>query len=151
MQPAALKMILERAMEKRRLATEGGRYAQSPPDVTGASAAMKEVGYLLDQVAPTSATVLLTGESGTGKEVAARAIHRLSPRAQGPFFALNCAAMPEGLMESELFGHEKGAFTGAAERRAGCFELAAGGTLLLDEIGDMAVNTQAKQIGRAHV
>ena len=143
-QPAALKMILERAMEKRQLATEGGRYGQSPPDVTGASAAMKEVWYLLGQVAPTRATVLITGESGTGKEVAARAIHRLSTRAQGPFFALNCAAMPEGLMESELFGHEKGAFTGAAERRAGCFELATGGTLLLDEIGDMAVNTQAK-------
>ena len=149
-QPPALKMILERAMEKRHLTAEGASSAQNVagpktlPDVVGESPAMKEVFYLLDQVAPTSATVLISGESGTGKEIVALAIHRLSPRRDGPFFALNCAAMPEALMESELFGHEKGAFTGAAERRAGCFELAQGGTLLLDEIGDMPVNTQAK-------
>jgi transcriptional regulator with PAS, ATPase and Fis domain len=105
---------------------------------------MQEIFHLLQQAAPTKATILITGESGTGKELTARAIHELSPRRAGPFFAVNCAAMPESLMESELFGHEKGAFTGAVERRAGCFELARGGTLLLDEIGDMPMNTQAK-------
>ena len=99
---------------------------------------------MLQQAAPTKATILITGESGTGKEIVARAIHQISPRRSGPFFAVNCAAMPESLIESELFGHEKGAFTGAVERRAGCFELARGGTLLLDEIGDMPMNTQAK-------
>jgi transcriptional regulator with PAS, ATPase and Fis domain len=88
--------------------------------------------------------VLITGETGAGKEVVARALHRLSPRSNGPFVAINCSAIPESLMESEIFGHEKGAFTGAAERRLGCFELADGGTLLLDEIGEMPMPTQAK-------
>jgi transcriptional regulator with PAS, ATPase and Fis domain len=99
---------------------------------------------MIRQVAPSKAAVLVTGESGTGKELVARAIHHLSPRRNGPFVAINCAAMPETLMESELFGHEKGAFTGAVERRAGCFELAQHGTLLLDELAEMPVGTQAK-------
>jgi transcriptional regulator with PAS, ATPase and Fis domain len=88
--------------------------------------------------------VLITGETGSGKEIVARTIHKLSPRAGGPFVAINCSAIPETLMESEIFGHERGAFTGAAERRIGCFELADGGTLLLDEIGEMPAPTQAK-------
>jgi DNA-binding NtrC family response regulator len=149
-QTTALKMILERAIEKRRLANHAGRLERELAsrgmvgDLNGESPAMQEVFHMLQQAAPTTATILITGESGTGKELTARAIHELSPRRAGPFFAVNCAAMPESLMESELFGHEKGAFTGAVERRAGCFELARGGTLLLDEIGDMPMNTQAK-------
>src|ERR1019366_65025 len=95
-------------------------------DLIGESASMQEIFALLQQAAPTKATILITGESGTGKELAARAIHALSPRSAGPFFAINCAAMPEALIESELFGHEKGAFTGAVDRRPGVFELARG-------------------------
>ena len=105
---------------------------------------MQEIFSLLQLAGPTNACVLISGESGTGKELAARTIHALNPRRQGPFFAINCAALPESLIESELFGHEKGAFTGAAERRAGCFEVAQNGTLLLDEIGEMPILTQAK-------
>jgi two-component system response regulator HydG len=110
----------------------------------GQSRAMQQVMVLIKQVAPTSAPVILRGESGTGKEVVARTIHELSPRSQGPYVAINCAALPENLMESELFGHERGAFTGADRRREGCFELANGGTLLLDEITEMKVELQAK-------
>jgi len=99
---------------------------------------------VIEMAAPSSASVLITGETGSGKEVVARTIHKLSPRAGGPFVAINCSAIPETLMESEIFGHERGAFTGAAERRIGCFELADGGTLLLDEIGEMPAPTQAK-------
>src|SRR5215467_8463319 len=98
-------------------------------EMVGTSRRMKEVFALIQQVAPSRAAVLITGESGTGKELAARAIHVLSPRGSAPFVAINCAAMPDTLMESELFGHEKGAFTGAVERRAGCFELAQNGTV----------------------
>jgi DNA-binding NtrC family response regulator len=113
-------------------------------DMVGSSDAMREVYTLIEQVAPSAVSVLVTGESGTGKEMVARTIHKLSPRSNQPFIAINCAAMPETLMESELFGHEKGAFTGAAERRIGCFELANNGTLLLDEIAEMPFLLQAK-------
>jgi DNA-binding NtrC family response regulator len=119
-------------------------YKGSLGEMVGASPRMKEIFVLLQQAGPTNACVLISGESGTGKELVARTLHALSPRNQGPFFAINCAALPETLIESELFGHEKGAFTGASERRAGCFELAQHGTLLLDEIGEMPALTQAK-------
>jgi DNA-binding NtrC family response regulator len=112
--------------------------------LVGNSRAMREIFGLIEQIAPSNVHVLITGESGTGKELVARTLHDLSPRKAKPFVAVNCAAIPETLIESEIFGHEKGAFTGAAERRAGCFELATGGSLLLDEIGEMASGTQAK-------
>jgi DNA-binding NtrC family response regulator len=110
----------------------------------GSSRKMQEIFRLIEMVAPSTASVLITGGSGTGKELVARTIHALSPRRERPFVAINCAAIPETLIESEIFGHEKGAFTGALERRTGCFELAEGGTILLDEIGEMPVGTQAK-------
>ena len=113
-------------------------------ELVGASEPMRQIYALIEQVAPSSASVLLTGESGTGKELCARTIHNLSPRKNNAFVAINCSAIPETLMESELFGHERGAFTGAAARRLGCFELANGGTLLLDEISEMPVSLQAK-------
>ena len=112
--------------------------------MVGCSKAMREIFGLIEQIAPSNVSVLITGESGTGKELVARTLHDLSPRKPRPFVAVNCAAIPETLIESEVFGHEKGAFTGAVERRAGCFELAQGGTLLLDEIGEMPAGTQAK-------
>lgn len=148
--PQALKLLLERAGSARRLEEQNQIYERQLSydgklaGLVGKTPPMQELFRLIQQLAPSSANVLITGESGTGKEVVARAIHSLSPRAKQPFVALNCAALPESLIESELFGHEKGAFTGAVERRAGCFELAHRGTLLLDEIGEMPVSTQAK-------
>jgi transcriptional regulator with PAS, ATPase and Fis domain len=112
--------------------------------MVGNSKPMRDIFALIERIAPSNVSVLITGESGTGKELVARTLHDLSPRKSAPFVAVNCAAIPETLIESELFGHEKGSFTGAVERRAGCFELASGGTLLLDELGEMPVGTQAK-------
>jgi DNA-binding NtrC family response regulator len=149
-QSQALRMLLERAAAQGRLAEHAERlerqlsYRGVLGEMAGSSPKMQEVFALIRQVAPSRAAVLISGESGTGKELAARAIHALSPRRHAGFVAINCAAMPDTLMESELFGNEKGAFTGAVERRAGCFELAQNGTVLLDEIGDMPVGTQAK-------
>jgi DNA-binding NtrC family response regulator len=120
------------------------RDAGSLGRLSGSSRKMQEIFRLVEMVAPSTAAVLITGASGTGKELVARTIHELSSRKDRPFVAINCAAIPETLMESEIFGHEKGAFTGALERRTGCFELAEGGTLLLDEIGEMPIGTQAK-------
>src|SRR6266478_2672570 len=120
------------------------RDAGSLGSLVGASKKMQEIFRLIEMVAPSTASVLITGASGTGKELVARTVHELSPRRGKSFIPINCAAIPETLIESEVFGHEKGAFTGALERRTGCFELAEGGTLLLDEIGEMPIATQAK-------
>ncbi len=141
-----LRNSLERYEKERQLEIAHRRLRDAGilGSLVGRSKKMQEVMSLIGLVAPSSASVLITGESGTGKELAARTIHQLSPRNAKPFVAVNCAAIPETLMESEIFGHEKGAFTGAVERRVGCFELADDGTLLLDEIGEMPVGTQAK-------
>jgi DNA-binding NtrC family response regulator len=149
-QASALEALVRRAASHGRLRNDNRsletqlRYKGSLGELVGVSPKMQEIFALLQQAGPSKACVLVTGESGTGKEMVARAIHRLSPRRQGPFHAINCAALPESLIESELFGHEKGSFTGATERSAGCFELAQNGTLLLDEIGEMPAPTQAK-------
>jgi DNA-binding NtrC family response regulator len=129
---------LQREVERLRAETEE-RY-----EMIGESAVMRRLFGELEKVAPTKGRVLITGESGTGKELIARAVHRLSPRAEGPFVKVNCAAIPAELIESELFGYERGAFTGAQARKKGMFELADGGTLFLDEIGDMSLSAQAK-------
>src|SRR5210317_697872 len=118
--------------------------ARIPNKITGNTAIILQLQETIERVAPTQATVLITGENGTGKELVARAIHHLSPRNTRPLVEVNCAAIPEDLIESELFGHERGAFTGANERRRGRFDLANHGTLFLDEIGDMSLKTQAK-------
>src|SRR6266481_8320879 len=149
-QASTLEALIRRAASHGRLRSDNRsletqlRYKGSLGDLVGVSPKMQEIFALLQQAGPSKACVLVTGESGTGKEMVARALHRLSPRRQGPFHAINCAALPESLIESELFGHEKGSFTGATERSAGCFELAQNGTLLLDEIGEMPAQTQAK-------
>ena len=149
-QREVLGPLLERAIRHKKLLMETERLRRQLSreghlgDLVGASDSMRKVFALVHQVAPTSAAVMITGESGTGKERVAAAIHQLSPRAAGPFVAINCAAVPDSLMESELFGHEKGAFTGAAGRQLGCFEHAHGGTLFLDEIAEMPMLLQAK-------
>jgi DNA-binding NtrC family response regulator len=117
---------------------------EPPPALVGRSRALREIRSTIATAAPTSVPVLITGETGTGKEVAARVLHAASPRAAGPFVAVNCAALPETLLESELFGHERGAFTGAWTRRPGCFEMAHEGTILLDELAAMPVALQPK-------
>jgi DNA-binding NtrC family response regulator len=145
-----LKILLDKIVERqetlrevkalRRQLREHGTFGT----MIGNSPEMRKIYSVVEQAAPTGASVLITGESGTGKELVAQSIHQLSPRSQYPFVAINCAAIPETLLESEIFGHEKGAFTGAADRRQGCFELADRGTLFLDEIGEMTPATQVK-------
>ena len=145
-----LDLLLKRALRERKLADENKALHEQLDtkyglkQIIGASASMQEVFETIKQAAPSRATVLIQGESGTGKELVARAIHQLSPRVNGPFVPVHCAALSHNLLESELFGHEKGAFTGASERRRGRFELADGGTLFLDEIGEIDASIQVK-------
>jgi len=149
-EPLAFRTLLERAIRYKRSLQKTDELKRDLSlrgvlgDLVGKSPAMLEIFSIIRQVGPTSASVLICGESGTGKELVAREIHKCSLRADGPFVAINAAALPETLIESELFGHEKGAFTGAMERSAGCFEQANGGTLFLDEIGEMPPATQPK-------
>ena len=148
--PDHLLLLVERALVQRRLATENFLLKEElaqrrgAPQIIGEDPRLKQVSLTLHRAASTDTTVLIEGESGTGKELFARALHALSPRADGPFVAINCAAIPEHLLESELFGYEKGAFTGAAARKPGRFELAHRGTLFLDEIGDLPLTLQPK-------
>src|ERR1044071_9591414 len=149
-EPQRLKILLDKIVERqdtlrevkvlRKQLREHGSFGR----MIGNSSQMRKVYQIIEQAAPTSASVLIWGESGTGKELVAQTIHQLSPRAQMPFVPINCAAIPETLLESEIFGHEKGAFTGAVDRREGCFELADRGTLFLDEIAEMTPATQVK-------
>ncbi len=149
-EPRAFKTLLERAIAYKRSLQKTSELKRDLSlrgvlgDLVGTSAAMQRIFVLIRRVAPTSAPVLICGESGTGKELVAREIHKSSSRSDGPFVVINAAALPETLIESELFGHEKGAFTGAGERSAGCFEQADGGTLFLDEIGEMPLSMQPK-------
>ena len=148
--PDHLLLMVERAMAQRRMLTEYILLKEElaerrgAPRIIGEDSKLRQVSQQLHRAAATDATVLLEGESGTGKELFARALHVLSSRNDGPFVAINCAAIPDTLLESEIFGHEKGAFTGATDRRAGCFELADRGTLFLDEIAEMTPATQVK-------
>ena len=149
-EPQRLKILLDKIVERqdtlrevkvlRKQLREHGSFGR----MIGNSAQMRKVYQTIEQAAPTAASMLIWGESGTGKELVAQTIHQLSPRAQMPFVPINCAAIPETLLESEIFGHEKGAFTGASDRREGCFELADRGTLFLDEIAEMTPATQVK-------
>src|SRR5262245_52810145 len=148
-----LGRVIGEALKVARLMREPAVVAETPPDeelpgeaIIGSCPGMQEAYKAIGRVADQAFPVLITGESGTGKELVARAIYQHGPRARAPFLALNCAAIPENLLESELFGHEKGAFTGADRRRIGKFEQCSGGTLFLDEIGDMPPATQAKML-----
>jgi DNA-binding NtrC family response regulator len=141
---SAVRGVLGKLQIRRKVQTQTYRPSQAPHGLVGDSPAVKEVFKAVAKAAPTSATVLITGESGTGKELVARAIHYGSPRAAAPFVPVNCAAIPEGLLESELFGYVKGAFTGANESRAGFFQTADGGTIFLDEISATSPSTQVK-------
>src|SRR5262245_4499258 len=148
--PDYLVLMVARAIAQRRMLSdymllkEGLAERRGAPRIIGEDPQLKQVSQQLHRAADTDATVLLQGESGTGKELFARTLHALSPRAEGPFVAINCAAIPETLLETELFGHEKGAFTGATTRKPGRFEMAHRGTLFLDEIGDLPLSLQAK-------
>ncbi len=145
-----LLVVVDRVLEHQALRAETRQLRQrvrdklAPRNIVGSSPAMNRIFEIVDQVAPSKATVLITGESGTGKELIASAIHQRSPRASGPFIKLHCAALAESLLESELFGHERGAFTGAVARRDGRFQMADGGTLFLDEIGEISPSIQVK-------
>jgi DNA-binding NtrC family response regulator len=148
--PDHLLLLVARAMEQRKLVTENLLMKEElavrrgAPKLIGEDVSLRKVFAALERAAGTDATVLIEGESGTGKELFARSLHALSPRASAPFVAINCAAIPENLLETELFGYEKGAFTGAHARKLGKFEVADGGTLFLDEIGEMPITLQAK-------
>src|SRR3984957_5682076 len=152
-----LDRVIKEALKVARLMREPAVVAETPPDeelpgeaIVGSCPAMQDVYKAIGRVADQTFPVLITGESGTGKELVARAIYQHGLRARAPFLALNCAAIPEHLLESELFGHEKGAFTGADRRRIGKFEQVSGGTLFLDEIGDMPLALQAKLLRVLH-
>jgi len=148
--PQRLQILLQKVVERQETMREVKALRRQLRDqgafgrMIGSSPGMRKIYRIVEQAAPTSASVLINGDSGTGKELVAQTIHQLSPRAAAPFIAINCAAIPETLLESEIFGHEKGAFTGASERRQGCFELADHGTLFLDEIAEMMPATQVK-------
>ena len=150
--PDHLILLVSRSLEQRRLLTEyqllkeEAAARRGGPNIIGDSPALRQVMSAIDRAAGTDTTVLLEGESGTGKELCARALHNSSPRANGPFVAINCAAIPENLLEAELFGYERGAFTGAAQRKIGKFEMAQRGTIFLDEIGEMPLALQAKML-----
>ncbi|HSI05263.1 MAG TPA: sigma-54 dependent transcriptional regulator, partial [Myxococcota bacterium] len=146
---AVVVSSVQRALERQGLVRENrvlreAVQASADSEIAGSSVALKATLEMLAQAAPSQATILLVGESGTGKELLARRVHKLSDRSSGPYVAVNCGALPEGLLESELFGHEKGAFTGAAARREGRFERASGGTIVLDEIGETTSAVQVR-------